>query len=130
MPFKTIVFSLIILSLSASAHACPSGMETICEQVARTGTSSPLVSPWTKEPTYKKQMVAKLRFGLKNTLFGWTEIFTELVEHLRDHRSPLATGQGIGNVVMDEIGGALHLLTFPLVKVDVPLPEDGVDFHI
>lgn len=85
---------------------------------------NPQNSPWRSEATYGDQAKSKLGFGAKNLLLGWTELFTEPVEQ----KSAMGIGQGLGNAVMDTVGGFLHLVTFPLTGVDVPLPENGVNF--
>jgi len=73
-----------------------------------------------------------LFFGLKNVLLGWTEPFTEAYKAAgQSKRGRVVQGaigfcEGIGNGVIDTIGGAQHVLTFPLTRVDIPLPENGV----
>lgn len=92
--------------------------------VALAAEDNPQPSPWRSEVTYGDQAKSKLGFGAKNLLLGWTELFTEPVEQ----KSALGIGQGLGNAVMDTVGGFLHLVTFPFTSVDVPLPENGVNF--
>ncbi len=79
-------------------------------------------SPWRSETTYGAQAGQKLYFGARNLFLGWTELFTEPFEQ----GSPVGIVQGLGNTVMDTVGGFLHVLTAPLTQVDVPLPENGV----
>ena len=88
-------------------------------------------SPWTLKTTNHDKMVGKLGFGVKNLLLGWTEILKEPVhhyqkaEHNRFGAGLIGLGEGLFNGVADTIGGVLHLVTFPLTSLDVPLPHDG-----
>ena len=85
-------------------------------------------SPWTTQTTHKDRVIGKLDFGFKNGLTGWTEIFSEPYDAWKEKSSvPHAIGRGIGNALYDTIGGALHLVTFPVDKVDIQLPEGGTD---
>ncbi len=84
-------------------------------------------SSWTSETSWSGRAVGKLGYGLKNLLLGWTDLFVEPKEAMDaggNILSGLGTGlvQGVGNTV----GGALHVVTFPLTELDVPLPEGGV----
>lgn len=83
-------------------------------------------SPWTTETTWKGQALGKLQFGFKNFFAGWTEIFTEPKEAY-DNKTCVVKGffRGIFNAVLDEVGGVLHIATFPITQLDVPLPEGG-----
>ena len=85
-------------------------------------------SPWTTETTYEGKLTGKLGFGFKNFLFGWTELFSEPYQAYKE-KSNVAKGlgRGIGNTIFDTVGGALHIATFPLDKVDIQLPEGGTD---
>ncbi len=84
-------------------------------------------SPWTQETTNKEKMLGKLDFGMKNLLAGWTELLAQPYYALKHDCCALkGFGRGIYYAVADEIGGALHLLTFPITSLDVPLPNGGV----
>lgn len=85
--------------------------------------NNPYPSPWNTEVTYKDKAFSKLGYGAKNALLGWTELFTEFFEDKRAE----SIGQGLGNAVMNTVGGVLHVVTFPFTGIDVPLPENGVD---
>ena len=90
-------------------------------------------SPWTTETTYQGKMMGKLGFGLKNLLLGWTEIIEQPVEGAKsEHIAGFGKGlfTGLYDGVLYTVGGALHVVTFPIVDVDVPLPEDGVRYPI
>ena len=85
-------------------------------------------SPWTEKGTYSEKAVAKLDFGMKNTLGGWTEIFTE-PKRCYDEKKCIAqgVGRGIVNAVVYTAGGLVHVATFPIVQLDIPLPNNGVN---
>lgn len=80
-------------------------------------------SSWTEKATYGGQFASKAGFGAKNLLLGWTELIQEPIEQ----KSVFGVAQGLGNAVMDTVGGFLHLVTSPLTDVDVPLPENGTN---
>ena len=84
-------------------------------------------SPWAHERGWANQARGKFVFGAKNTLLGWTELFTEPYEAAKSGRNVAGgVGRGLWNGVMDTAGGAAHLVTFPVTKLDLPLPEGSV----
>ncbi|MBI3082870.1 MAG: hypothetical protein HYY90_00670 [Candidatus Omnitrophica bacterium] len=83
-------------------------------------------SPWAHERGWANQARGKFVFGLKNTLLGWTELFTEPYEAARNHRNvAVGVGEGLANGFFQTLGGAAHLVTFPITTFDLPLPEGG-----
>ena len=86
-------------------------------------------SPWTQETTYGGKVRGKLDFGFKNTLAGWTELVTESRDAYNNKTNIFTgIGRGIVNSAAYTAGGILHLATFPLTNLDVPLPDNGVSF--
>jgi len=85
-------------------------------------------SPWTKETSYNKKMYQKFMFGLTNANLGFLEVFTEPYEAVKEDRM-IWVGLAIGvfNGVVDTVGGVLHLVTFFITPLDIPLPEGGTD---
>ena len=88
-------------------------------------------SPWTEGKTYQEKVVQKLDFGFKNTLGGWTKIFTEAQAGDPNCKCKVGStlkglGRGVVYAVADTLGGILHLVTFPFPQIDVPLPQNGV----
>ena len=83
-------------------------------------------SSWTQEVGYGNRLLSKLGFGVKNVLLGWTEILTE-PKHAIDDGSNffVGVGKGLTNGVGQELGGAVHLVTFFITELDAPLPEGG-----
>lgn len=83
-------------------------------------------SPWTSEVGWATRAKAKLGFGLKNAVLGWTEVFTEPKKALdAGDNFFVGLGKGLKNGVEDTLGGAVHTLTFPLTELDAPLPGGG-----
>lgn len=83
-------------------------------------------SPWTQEVDYLGKVKGKFVYGLKNGLLGWTEIFSEPAEAIQGGGNFfVGIGEGLFNGVGQTVGGALHLATFPIPQIDVPLPEGG-----
>jgi hypothetical protein len=83
-------------------------------------------SPWTQETGWSNRAVGKLGFGLKNLLLGWTDLFVEPKE-AADAGGNLLKGIGVGlkDSIENELGGVVHLITFPITAIDAPLPEGG-----
>ncbi len=89
-------------------------------------TAAFAASPWAAESGWANQAKGKFVYGLKNGLLGWTELFSEPYEAATGGGNFfLGVGEGIWNGVGQTVGGALHLITFPVPQVDVPLPEGG-----
>jgi hypothetical protein len=85
-------------------------------------------SPWADEVTYGAQAGAKLKYGVKNLLLGWTSLFREPVQaHQAGENVFVGVGRGVWNGVGQTVGGALHTVTFFVPQIDVPLPEGGTD---
>ena len=86
-------------------------------------------SPWTEKATCQEKMGAKFGFGLKNVLLGWLDLFYEPHVAQVEGKNVLGgIGKGLVDTVANELGGALHLVTFFIPKVDIPLPDNGVHF--
>lgn len=91
-------------------------------------------SPWTEKTTYKEKILGKLDFGFKNTLGGWTAIFSEAQKgdpncNCKALGTLKGIGRGLAYGLVDTVGGILHIVTFPIPQLDVPLPNNGVTFE-
>jgi len=85
-------------------------------------------SPWADEMGYSDQAVAKLKYGLTNTLLGWTSLIRTPIDASQAGDNILVgLVQGVWNAVGQTVGGAVHAVTFPLPQIDIPLPEGGTD---
>lgn len=84
-------------------------------------------SSWTSQTGWSNRAVHKLGFGAKNLLLGWTDLFTEPAEE-KEAGGSLLKGIGIGlkDGVENMVGGAVHIVTFPITCLDYTLPEGGV----
>ena len=85
-------------------------------------------SPWTKKNTYMEKMFGKLDYGLENIVFGTTRIISEPLVGIKDG-GVVGGLTGVGTGVLHAVeyvgGGALHVVTFPITNLDVPLPGGG-----
>jgi len=85
-------------------------------------------SPWASEPTYGEQVSAKLKYGLTNALLGWTSLVRTPVQASQEGDNILVgIGRGVWDAVGQTVGGAAHVVTFPITAIDVPLPGGGTD---
>ncbi|MDP3920636.1 MAG: hypothetical protein Q8R76_07515 [Candidatus Omnitrophota bacterium] len=83
-------------------------------------------SPWTQEATYSAKATAKLAYGFKNAVLGWTELFSVPEAYAAEDKNVLAgIGKGLCNSVVYTVGGLIHTATF-LLPIDLPLPQGGV----
>lgn len=85
-------------------------------------------SPWAEKEAYGEQVSGKFKFGLKNTLLGWTAIFTETnkYEHYLEKKSGWeGMWIGISKSIMYTATGMIQLVTFP-IPVDLPNFGEGV----
>ena len=113
-----------VLVLVGVLAACPGGGYAATGKAVAQPAAS--VSPWAKETGWANQAREKLVYGLKNTLLGWTEILTEPYDTVQGGGNFfVGVGRGLWNAVGQTAGGALHLVTFPITQIDVPLPEGG-----
>ncbi|HAM41058.1 MAG TPA: hypothetical protein DDX89_03960 [Candidatus Omnitrophica bacterium] len=88
-------------------------------------------SYWTREVGQGTRVKAKFAFGLTNVVFGWTKLVTEPWEAFRRKQSiGRGVAEGVWNAIGDTVGGAVHLVTFPVTRIDVPLPEGGIPVEI
>ena len=83
-------------------------------------------SPWASEATYKDQAIGKLKYGLVNTLLGWTSIVRTPMKSSPEN-GLMEIGRGIYNALGQTGLGVAHAVTFPVTALDVPLPEGGTD---
>jgi len=85
-------------------------------------------SSWASGATYNEQAIGKLKFGLTNTLLGWTSLFrTPMNASQAGESVVVGIGKGVWNAVGQTALGAAHAVTFPITALDIPLPEGGTD---
>ena len=91
-------------------------------------TSVFAASPWNNpSASYGQKTMHKFGYGLTNVALGWTKIFTEPTEAIKNKQCAIkGLGVGLAEFVGDTIGGALHLVTFPIPQIDIPLPDGGI----
>ncbi|MDP3703609.1 MAG: hypothetical protein Q8R78_04415 [Candidatus Omnitrophota bacterium] len=85
-------------------------------------------SSWAEGVTYGEKVTGKLKYGLTNTLLGWTSLFREPVQASQAGENVfVGLSRGVWNAVGQTVGGAVHAVTFPIPQIDIPLPEGGTD---
>lgn len=105
----------------AETGAAPSGAKYTLSL-----TSDYTPSPWTSEVGWANRAGAKFLFGAKNLLLGWTDIVTEAKEAVdAGGNFFVGLGYGLKDGVQNTLGGAVHVVTFPITGIDAPLPEGG-----
>ena len=124
-----VVMALVLVLLACGSSVGYAADAASSVPVTLSLTKDYTASPWTKETGYSNQVIGKLGFGLKNLLLGWTDLFREPHEAATSGGNVLVgIGTGIKDTIENELGGAVHVITFFLPQVDVPLPEGGVQF--
>jgi len=124
-----VVAGIAVLAVLIGAVATP-GIGEAAEgggaKVTLSLTKDYTPSPWTSETGWSNRAVGKLGFGVKNLLLGWTDLFVEPKEAM-DAGGNVFVGIGVGvkDAIENTLGGAVHIITFPLTEVDAPLPEGG-----
>jgi hypothetical protein len=85
-------------------------------------------SSWADGATWGEKATGKLKYGLTNTLLGWTSLFREPVQASQAGENVfVGIGRGVWNAVGQTVGGVAHAVTFPIPQIDIPLPEGGTD---
>jgi len=79
---------------------------------------------------------AKAERGIKNILFGWTEIPKSIIQVTRDTKNPFwgllgGTIKGFGKAFPRTISGAADLVSFPMASYDkMPVKPDAIETQI
>jgi putative exosortase-associated protein (TIGR04073 family) len=68
----------------------------------------------------------KAERGIKNILFGWTDIPKSIIQVTRDSKNPIwgvtgGTFKGLGKAIPRTVSGIADVATFPLADYDRPL---------
>ena len=95
-----------------------------CLLIQQTGSAS----PWAEGKNYSEKTGGKALFGVKNTLLGWTAIFTETIKYeyyLEKKKGWEGLCVGAAKAVLYTATGAIHFVTFP-IPVDFPNMGEGV----
>ena len=112
---KTLGMWVVVLAIVAAPTLAYAAMDKMMPQ-----------GPWASQMGWANQAKGKLVYGLKNTLLGWTEIFTEPKDALDEGGNFfVGVGKGLWNAVGQTVGGVVDLATFPIPQISVPLPEGG-----
>src|SRR3989338_2420212 len=104
------------------------GLALLCAALLGAPMTASAASSWADGATYGDKSVAKLKYGLTNTLLGWTSLFRTPMQASQSGENVLVgIGRGVWNAVGQTVGGIVHLVTFPIPQLDIPLPEGGTD---
>ena len=125
----TVAVALLLVLACGVSASFAGDASTGAAKVTLSLTEHYTSSPWTSETGYGAQAGGKLLFGVKNLLLGWTDLFTEPHEAVQSGEGIFrGLGYGLKDTIENELGGAVHLVTFFLPQIDAPLPEGGVKF--
>ena len=129
---KTIRIALIILIavsmtvLSYAAEKANFGPANKAEGAAAKG----------KTPALQCKPGMKAERGIKNLLFGWTEIPKSIIQVTRDSKNPLwgltgGTLKGVGKAFPRTVSGAADLISFPMGDYDkMPVHPDELKTQV
>jgi hypothetical protein len=116
------------LLIASSAVASASELAAAEAKYTLSFTKQYVPSAWTQEMGYQNRAKGKFLFGAKNALLSCTELYNEPREMAESNGNVfVGIGHGLRNMLGDTVGGAIHLVTFPITTVDVTLPEGGTD---
>ncbi|MFA6079678.1 MAG: exosortase system-associated protein, TIGR04073 family [Candidatus Omnitrophota bacterium] len=125
--------SLIVLSiacLSYAAETSSSSTTNVTWGNKSTGTAVTSTAAKEKGPGMKAER------GVKNILFGWTDIPKSIIQVTRDSKNPFwgltgGTIKGIGKAFPRTVSGVADVVTFPLGDYNkVPVKPDELNTQI
>ena len=104
------------------------GLALLCAALLAAPMTASAASSWADGTTYGEKTMGKLKYGLTNTLLGWTSLFrTPMKASQSGENVCVGIGKGVWNAVGQTVGGVAHAITFPIPQIDIPLPEGGTD---
>lgn len=122
-----VLIALIAIFITGVAYAedvrtniTPANTDTI----AKTSATTPSLA-------HKPGMKAER--GVKNILFGWTDIPKSIIQVTRDSKNPLwgltaGTFKGVGKAFPRTVSGIADVVSFPIGDYDkVPVHPDAID---
>ena len=124
---KILRAALIILMVSAIVSF--SYAETTNVSPGRKGTGA------TSAPSSRGAGM-KIERGMKNILFGWTEIPKSIIQVTRDSRNPIwgitgGTLKGIGKAFPRTVSGAADVISFPMADYNkMPVKPDELKTQV
>ena len=81
-------------------------------------------SPWATEKTYFGKTAGKFKYGLKNSLCGWMQMFKQ-AENPKYNTKWEGFCNGIAWGIIDTASGMIQLVTFP-IPIDFPDVGSGL----
>jgi hypothetical protein len=104
------------------------GLALLCAALLAAPMTASAASPWADGATYGEKATGKLKYGLTNTLLGWTSLFRTPMQASQEGQNVfMGIGKGVWDAVGQTVGGAAHAVTFLIPQIDIPLPEGGTD---
>lgn len=105
---------LLVLAVAGMAYAETTNFSPANKGSGQAGTSS------------SRGAGIKAERGVKNILFGWTDIPRSIIQVTRDSKNPFwgltaGTFKGIGKALPRTVSGIADVATFPLADYDKPL---------
>ena len=117
---------IILIVLSIASFSC-AATENISPGNKGTGAA---------KATSSRGAGMKLERGMKNILFGWTEIPKSIIQVTRDSRNPIwgvtgGTLKGIGKAFPRTVSGAADVVSFPIADYNkTPVKPDELKTQI
>lgn len=131
-PWPLLLLAIVVMTL-ARTHEAQAGMAAPEEPnglIKLTMSGEYVPSPWTAEYGHYNRAMGKFGYGLKNLCFGWLDLLLEPTEAASNDVSLVrGIGYGVKDSAQNMFGGFVHLMTFPITRLDLMLPEDGVHWR-
>jgi hypothetical protein len=122
---KAMLVAAVALALAGPGPAAHAGKDMI--RLSFNGEYLP--SGWTFENSYTDRAMGKLGYGVKNLFLGWMDLFLEPLEAKSEQRGFWnGVGIGVSHAVQNMLGGLVHTVTFPVTRIDLSLPDEGIHF--
>lgn len=121
---KGVLIILMVLSIASFSYA-----ETTNISAANKGTGP-------AKATTQRGAGMKAERGVKNILFGWTEIPKSIIQVTRDSKNPIwgltgGTLKGVGKAFPRTVSGAADVVSFPIADYDkMPVKPDELQTQI
>lgn len=118
---------LMVFSIASFSYAGTSNISPANKSATATKTTTPALE-------HKPGMKAER--GVKNILFGWTDIPKSIIQVTRDSKNPIwgltaGTFKGIGKAFPRTVSGVADLVSFPMGDYDkMPVKPDELKTQV
>ena len=130
MRFKVLAIIALIVIFIAGASYAESAKTNITPGNKSTGSTVKAKDAIANKPGMKAER------GVKNILFGWTDIPKSIIQVTKDSKNPFwgltgGTLQGIGKAFPRTVSGIADVVSFPMGNYDkVPVHPDELNTQI